>query len=178
MLNINKKRIFISMYFRDEFSIGSYRNRPGTSAYHWGILIRPKYPKGHDTQAFDITNGVHLDGKTMTDLNPNRDWYFRSNEHVNPANNTHILGGIMVGKVRHEVQHSQIEDILRRVPLPMKDAVPQQNCRTWIKAAIRALQDAELVDKFDVDDFMTYAMHFADRRMVQGGQPEYVDYKE
>ena len=99
-----------------------------------------------------------------------------ADEHVNPANNTHILGGIMVGKVRHQVQNSQIGDILRCVPLPVKGAVPQQSCRTWIKAAIRALQDAELVAKFDVDDFMTYAIDFADRRMVQGGQPEYINH--
>ena len=176
MLNINKRRIFVSMYFRDELSVGHYRNRLGTSAYHWGILIRPKYSRGHDTQAFDTTNGVRLDGENMNDFNPDRDWYFRSNEHVNPANNTHILGGIMIGKIRHEIQNSQIEDILRRVPLPVKGTVPQQNCVTWIKAAIQALQDAELVEKFDVDEFMTYALHFGDRRMVQGGRPEYVNY--
>jgi uncharacterized protein DUF6914 len=171
MVNINKRRIFISMYFRDEFSIGQYRN-----SYHWGILIRPKYPSGHDTHAFDITNGVRLDGKTMTDLNPNRDWYFRLNEHVNPANNTHILGGIMVGKVPHEVTISQIEDILRPVPLPVKGAVPQETCATWVKAAIRALQEAELVEKFDVDGFMAHAQDFANKRMAKGGPPEYINY--
>jgi len=176
MLNINKRRIFISLYFHDELSIGHNRNRLETSAYNWGILIRPKYPRGHDTQAFDITNGVRLDGNTMNDFNPNRDWYFRSNEHVNPANNIHLLGGIMVGKVQHKVQNSQVEDILRHVPLPVKGAEPQQNCVTWIKAAIQALQDAELAEKFDVDDFMTCALRFADRRMEQGGRPEYVNH--
>lgn len=79
----------------------------------------------------------------------------------------------MVGKVRHEVQNSQIEDILRCVPLPVG---PQQNCViTWLKAAIQALQNAELAEKFDVEDFMAYALHFANRRIVQGGRPEYVN---
>ncbi|KAN0079708.1 hypothetical protein V8E54_004922 [Elaphomyces granulatus] len=159
------------MYFRDELSIGQYQN-----SYHWGILIRPKYPSGHDTHAFDITNGVRLDGKTRTDLNPNRDWYFRLNEHVNPANNTHILGGIMVGKVPHEVTISQIEDILRPVPLPVKGAMPKETCATWVKAAIQALQEAELVEKFDVDGFMAHAQDFANKRMAKGGPPEYINY--
>ena len=62
------------------------------------------------------------------------------------------------------------------VPLPMKGAAPDQNCVTWIEAALRALQDEELVEEFDVDEFMAYALRFADRRMAEGGRPEYVNY--
>ena len=82
----------------------------------------------------------------------------------------------MVGKVPHEVTISQIEDILRPVPLPVKDAVPKETCVTWVKAAIRALQEAELVEKFDVDGFMAHAQDFANKRMAKGGPPEYINY--
>jgi uncharacterized protein DUF6914 len=170
--NINKRRIFIAVYCRDELSVGQNRQRLGTSAYHWAILIRPKCPRGSDTHALDIA-----DGETTADLNSDGDWYFRSNEHVNPGNDMHMLGAIMVGKVPHEVLNMQIENLLcYHVPLPMKGAVPDQNCVTWIKAALRALQDEELVEEFDVDEFMTYALRFADRRMAEGGRPEYVNY--
>ena len=172
-----KRRIFVSVCLRDELSISQNRSQFSTSAYLWGIFIRPKYPRGHGTHAFDITDGPYFDGETMANLNPNQEWYFRSTADVNPATNIHVLGGILVGKITDEVKIEQIENILRPVPLPVKGEIPEQTCVTWIKAAIRALQDANLVRDFDVNNFMVYALRFADKRMKEG-VPEYVTYKE
>lgn len=57
----NKRRIIISIHHRDQFSLGEHRTRLGHAAYHWGILIQPKNPKGSDSDAYDVTDAAIVD---------------------------------------------------------------------------------------------------------------------
>lgn len=111
----NTRHVYVGIYFRDEFSIGDNRRRLGYAAFHWGIIMQPKVLCGPCSYAFDVSNGVRLDPNTMTDLNPNRAWYFRSRPNVNPNNSTHLLGGIMIGQVPDDTGYSELEARLRSI---------------------------------------------------------------
>lgn len=66
----NKCRAFVSLFYRDELSVGENRQQLGYAAYHWGILISPKKSKGPDCYSYDVTNWARLDPITMIDHNP------------------------------------------------------------------------------------------------------------
>lgn len=72
---------------------------------------------------------------------------------------------VMIGKVPPETSCSDIEERLKSLPLSQEDAVPVENCVTWTKFAIQALQTANLAELFDLDAFMDYALEYADRRL-------------
>lgn len=131
-----KPRVIITIHHRDELSLGDNRNQLGLSAYHWGILIQPKNPKGSDSTAYDISDAARPDPITRQDLNPNRDWHFRPKPGVNPVLSGRLLGKVMIGKVPNNLTDAGIEAILKEVPLPAKNAKPVQNCVTWILTAV------------------------------------------
>jgi hypothetical protein len=64
----NKRRVMLTIHHRDELSLGPNRTRLGYAAYHWGILIQPKKPKGSDSNAYDVSNGAKVDPLTRQDL--------------------------------------------------------------------------------------------------------------
>jgi hypothetical protein len=165
----NKRQVFITLHHRDEVSLGESRQRLGHAAYHWGVLISPKVSKGRDCHVYDITNAARPDPITRVDLNRDRNWLFRAIANIDPLSSDHLLGMVMVGKVPNGTSYIDIEDLLRSIPLPKKDTVPEQNCVTWVKAAIQKLQCAKLAEQFDLNKFMNYALGYADQRMGNSG---------
>ncbi|OQE84073.1 hypothetical protein PENNAL_c0029G07002 [Penicillium nalgiovense] len=87
-----------------------------------------------------------------------------------------LLGRVMIGKVPHEVTYAQIRDLLESIPLPQKDALPEQNCVTWTRAAINKLQDNSLAEQFELDRFMDKSLAFADQRLHTGCTPTSINY--
>lgn len=174
----NKRRIIISIHHRDQFSLGEHRTRLGHAAYHWGILIQPKNPKGSDSDAYDVTDAAIVDPLTRQNLNPNHDWHFRPKVGVNPHNSGRLLGRVMIGKMPNNVTNADIEHILRSVPLPVKNASPEQNCVTWTLAAIQALQQYGLAEAFDKDQFMLQALQCADRWAQNPNPQNFYNYTD
>lgn len=148
----NKRRVMVTVHHRSGLSLRDNRVRLGLAAYHWGILIQPKKPKGDDSNAYDVSDGAKPDPTTRHDLNPDREWLFRAEEGVNPLRSGHLLGRVMIGKVPNHVTDADIEDLLRKVPLPLKNT--EQNCVTWVSASIQALQKEKLAEEFDVNQLM------------------------
>ncbi|RMZ76315.1 hypothetical protein DV738_g4993, partial [Chaetothyriales sp. CBS 135597] len=153
----------VTIHHRDQLSLGNNREALGLSAFHWGILIQPKNPKGNDSHAFDVSDASIPDPLTRRDLNPNHDWHFRPKLAVNPLLSGRLLGRIMIGKVPKDFTDDAIEALLKTVPLPVKNATPNQNCATWIVAAIQLLQDRGLAEPFNVSDFMSKALALGDQ---------------
>jgi hypothetical protein len=160
----NKRRVFVTIHHRDALSLGENRGRLGRAAYHWGIFVAPKASIGQEGHAYDVTNGVDPDPDARVDRNPNRDWFFRVTT-ANLKTNGHLLGMVMIGEVPNNVSCSDIEARLKSVPLPQKGVVPEQNCVTWIMAAIQQLQQFGLAKPFDQGEFMANALKFADQRL-------------
>jgi hypothetical protein len=158
----NKQRVTVSIDHRDKFSLGDNRNRLGHCAFHWGILILPKKQKGADSKTYDASDGSMPDPLTRQELNPNHDWRFRYRMSVNPWISGRLLGRIMVGKVPANVTDDEIEAVLRKIPLPVKNADPEQNCHTWILTAIQEMQKNGLAEAFDMEEFNAKALELAD----------------
>lgn len=162
---INKRQVFVTIQYRDELSLGENRQKLGYAAYNWGILISPKVSAGKDCYAFDVSDAARPDPETRVDCNPNRDWVFRSKPNVDPLFSGHVLGRVMIGKVPNDIGTSAIEARLAAIPLPEKEAVPEQNCVSWTMSAIQALQEIRLAEQFDLKEFMAYAIRYADQRL-------------
>src|SRR5271170_7321955 len=104
----NKRRVFISLFARDELSLGENRARLGSEAYHWAILIAAKRFQKSPSEicdSFDVTNSARIHpNQPGIDLNPNREWYHRHKHPVDPAKSGRLLVLIMIGKVPNDVR--------------------------------------------------------------------------
>lgn len=156
----DKRQVFVTLHYRDELSLGEHRQRLGLAAYHWGILISPKVSKGRDYFTYDISNGVRTDPNTRINLNPQRNWYFRPSSNVDPELSGHLLRIVMIGKLPNDVEESTIRSYLKDLPLPRKEM--DNTYVTWIRSAITTLQKKEHTEKFDLNEFMVFALGFAD----------------
>ncbi|OQD85348.1 hypothetical protein PENANT_c010G07828 [Penicillium antarcticum] len=166
-------QIFISIHHRGELSLDERRRELGISAYHWGVLLAPRHPRGPDCHAFDVTDGSSPDRLLRRDNNPDFKWHFRVKNYVNPDHSGSLLLRILIGKIKIGKSNGdafeRIDALLRSIPLPVKGssgAMPSQNCVGWIRAAIRKLQANGLAEEFDVDSFMDHALAFVDRRLA------------
>ncbi|KAK2751753.1 hypothetical protein FQN55_009194 [Onygenales sp. PD_40] len=120
-------------------------------AYHWGVLLAPKKSNGCDNTAYDVSDGVRLDSETGQDLNPERDWFFRIKNDVNPLESGRLIGRVMIGKVPPQTTKSDLESILRGVALPDKES--GERCRHWVWNALSILQNASVIPNFDIGKF-------------------------
>ena len=182
----NKRRVVVALYHRDRLSLGDNRPRLGYEAYHWGILIMPKPPKPPTPtptpttisfcNAYDATDCTVIDPKTRQDLNPNHDWIFRAQHHIDPAATGRLIGRIIVGKLPKHVSDSDIDKLLAEVPLPVKDALPPQSCVAWALGVLSALLAAGLVWSLGVAEFKDWALAYGDRCMADMSPDNVCEY--
>ena len=163
----NKRRVIVAIHHRDRFSLGEDRQRLQHGAFHWSILTAPKSSKGADNIAYDVSNGARESPDGSTAPNPNGEWFFRGKGNVDPQRSSHLIGRILIGKIPNDISDAQIKEKLRQVPLPDKAAIPEQNCVSWIWDAIRVLQDANIIGKFDMGRFAEWALTCADTCMSE-----------
>ncbi|KFY38026.1 hypothetical protein V494_04541 [Pseudogymnoascus sp. VKM F-4513 (FW-928)] len=164
----NKRRVFVSIYHRGLLSLGENRQQLGYAAYHWGILISPKAYKEQNCYTFDVSDAARPDPETRVDHNPNHEWVFRSNPTVSGS----VVCLIMIGKLPNGVEISEIRTCLQSIPVPQKNATPEQNCVTWAMAAVQALQDNGYAEKFEINQFMDAGIEFADETLAdKSGTP-------
>ncbi|KAJ5545242.1 hypothetical protein N7535_006375, partial [Penicillium sp. DV-2018c] len=82
---------------------------------------------------FDVSDGILLDQASRAI------GFFQGKASTNPEKSGH-LGRVMIVKVSNEVTYAEIHSLFGAIPLPQKGALPEQNCVTWTRAAIRKLQ--------------------------------------
>lgn len=164
----------VTIHHRDEMSLGENRSRLGYEAFHWGILIAPKGSKGPDCTAYDVSDGAIPDPNTRQDLNPERNWFFRPKERVDPIRSGRLIGRVLIGKVPNHISDAQIQTILVAVPLPIKNTT--ESCVTWTSAAIRSLQNNGIAKQFDIDRFMGRALTLADEWLAKPKSDNLYDY--
>ncbi|KFY12366.1 hypothetical protein V492_03923 [Pseudogymnoascus sp. VKM F-4246] len=164
----NKRRVFVSIYHRGLLSLGENRQQLGYAAYHWGILISPKVYKEQNCYTFDVSDAARPDPETRVDHNPNHEWVFRSNPTVSGS----VVCLIMIGKLPNGVEISEIRTCLQSIPVPQKNATPEQNCVTWAMAAVKALQENGYAEQFKINQFMDAGIEFADATLAdKSGTP-------
>jgi hypothetical protein len=180
----DKRRVFLTLFGRDELSVGENRMRLGSEAYHWALLIAPKSFQKSTAAAchsFDVTNGAKVDPENRVNLNPNGDWYHRHKPNTDPARSGRLLCMTMIGKVPNDVGIAQIVTALSQLQLPSRH-VQGQHCVWWIKRAVRRLQLMGLAEQFDVDRLEADGLRLADqafeelRRGVRRPRPKIENY--
>lgn len=178
----DKHRIFVAIYHRGLYSFGANRALLGRAAYNWGIMVAPKgwvqrqlmsRTNPFFSYTYHATNEIDMNPATGMNNNPNGDWYFRREDGISRCG-SNPLGLVMIGKLSrtiasvdvdiYENGFSEIEARLRTVPLPQRDATPQQNSVTWTIEAIRVLQNFGYANPFNLDEFMSWALEYADER--------------
>lgn len=180
----NKRRVAIALYHRDRLSLGANRAKLGFEAYHWGILVMPKQSTSSTSRrtrrrhplkcnAYDATDLPIIDPITRQDSNPNLEWFFRPQHGIDPSATGRLIGRVIVGKLPPTTTDSDIDALLGKVPLPVKDASPPESCVTWAIRALGSLQAAGLAWQFDLDEFRDWALAYGDRCMANMG-PDHV----
>ncbi|KAG5304927.1 hypothetical protein I7I50_05170 [Histoplasma capsulatum G186AR] len=170
----NKKRLFISIHHRDEISFQE-GIRCTFRAYHWGILLAPKKSSGRDNTAFDVSDGLHLDSETGQDVNPERDWYFRKKNNVDPLGSGRLIGRVMIGKVPPQTTGNDIENLFSSIALPDKEL--GERCRHWVWRVVLALQNESMIQKFDIEKFKDWLLNYANQCLAKPDPRNICDYK-
>lgn len=171
-----KRRVYLSLFARGAYSLGEYRARLSSGAYHWTIVIAPKgfekSKRGSEAcDCFDVTNGVKADpDHPGIDSNPNGDWYHRHRHPIDPARSGRLLLLIMIGKVPDNVSIDSIAMALQQLPLPSRFVIGE-NSVWWAKRAVQRLQSMGLAEQFNVDQFEVDALARADEAMEELHKP-------
>ena len=115
-----------------------------------------------------------------------REWYFRANTNLDLPTVNWLLGRVMVGK--EEDEGADIQAQLEAVPLPVNSNKmgagqgqeqgqgPVQNCVSWVKDAVRKLQEIGFAEEFEVDGMMDAALRFADECMKKPDSRTVMNY--
>ncbi|KJX92313.1 hypothetical protein TI39_contig5872g00008 [Zymoseptoria brevis] len=74
----------------------------------------------------------------------------------------------MIGKLPNGVTIDHVEGVLKSVPLPVKNQNPEQNCYTWLREAIVALQQAGYADAINVNEAINSGMARAQKTLDKG----------
>ncbi|PGG99555.1 hypothetical protein AJ79_08492 [Helicocarpus griseus UAMH5409] len=155
---------YVTIHYRDEFSLGAHRQLFGHAAYHWGLLFSPKKAKGRTSYTYDVSDAADPHPVTRVDRNPERNWVYRPRDKVDPALSTRLLGRVMIGKIPNNVSYSRIQAILNTVPL-LRNGFQTENCVSWTRDAIGKLQKEGLAERFNIDNFMDDSLQWADERL-------------
>lgn len=159
-------QISVSLFHRDAFSQGQNRQNFGYNAYHWGILVIAKDGQEETCDAYDATDSSEIDKVTWRMTNPNMDWFFRARMEIDlSALGDKLLGHIVIGVASGDASSADLQELFRRVSVPVKNTYPQQSCVTWVMDAILALQKNGLIPSFDTNVFKDRAIYYADQRL-------------
>ncbi len=91
-----------------------------------------------------------------------------------------LIGKIMIGESKLS-STVKVEELLRaRLPPDDDMEITEHDCEQWIRGAIHALQEADLVERFEIDEFTVFARGYVKERlaMEEDLAPAVVEYKK
>lgn len=167
--------VLVCLQYRDRLSLGENRTRLGFAAFHWSVII----PFSKEYHRFDVTDGIILN-TAGEDANPSRNWIYRHQVTTTLTDIPRYLGAVRIGRLGSSTTPDVLQQSFETLPLPRADIEPQENCVSWTRGAVGALEDAELIitfKEFQLENFMEYALRHADERIKDpSSAPEIVDY--
>ena len=128
----------------------------------WGILIDPpkqrrlslSHSAGERTMIL-----IDQDDKT-------RSWSFHSRP-PNREDELSLIGKILVGDSKSASTTAKVQELLRARPVPDPATVHGEGVSEhWVRKVLHTLQDEDLVQKFDVDEFIHFAKSYGRERMT------------
>lgn len=161
----NKHRVYVALFFRAHItSEPQLRKEFGHAAYHWAIYVESK--DGENTHAFDVRKGDYYPNV------PGSGAWTHNSLSLTRKSRT-MLCQIMIGKLPPTITPQQVEEILSEgnIPLPNDNTDQVENCVSWTKLAIQALQRKGCAEKsIRVDRFLDFALRQAD--LCYDGDPQ------
>ena len=176
----NRAHIYVSIY-KDFHDFGSHHeeHHDNGKLQRWTILVEPY--KHH-----------HLLNLHHTGIDPliffirreeeTRSWACRT-RRPGTDDEKNLIGKIMIGESKLP-STVKVEELLRaRLPPDEDSEITEHDCEQWIRGAIHALQEADLVERFEIDEFMVFARGYVKERvmMIEGEEdlaPQTVEYKK
>ncbi|EAS32276.1 uncharacterized protein CIMG_03300 [Coccidioides immitis RS] len=124
---------------------------------------------------YDISDSLQLDSKTGQDLNPERDWYFRLKNNVDPLGSGQLIGWVMIGKVSPQTTDNDLENLFSGIALPDKES--GERCHHWVWRAVSALQNESVIPKFDIKKFKDWLLDYANQWLAKPDPRTVHDYR-
>lgn len=152
----DKRRVFVGICHRDELSLKENRERLGSAAYHWSIIVAPKGVQKSDTMScdvYEVTNGV------------SRGWWLR-HTNAKPQLSSTFLCMIMIGKIPNTVDPTQLTNTLISLPFPNRH-LPNQGCLWWTMQAVGRLQSLGLAENFAIKKLEAKGVEHADESLKE-----------
>jgi hypothetical protein len=171
----NRTHIFVSIYHDQPRSAshGGHHDSLPAQSYRWTILVEPAKHRRLSLHHGDTEPVLFLINK---DNSSSWACHFR---HLDPTDEENFVGKIHIGESRNATT-IQVEELLRARLLPEGEEWPRERTSEyWIRAAVHALQEGGLVEKFELDDFMTFAKGYVAEREADASEdvaPAAIEY--
>jgi hypothetical protein len=172
----NRTHIFVSIYHDRPRSAshGAHHDAHHAQSHRWTILVEPAKHRRLSLHHGDTEPVLFLIAR---DYNSSS-WASHS-RHLDPTDEENFVGKIHIGESRNPTT-VQVEELLRARLLPEGEEWPQERTSEhWIRAAIHALQEGGLVEKFELDDFMAFARGYVAEREADASEdvaPAAIEY--
>jgi hypothetical protein len=168
----NKTHIFVAIYSDRPKSVSRDESHQSRHSHpdRWTILVEP-----HRHHRLSLHH--HTDPKPVLFLisrdHTSSSWASHA-RHPEAVDDESLVGKIHIGQSKH-ASTVKIEELVRARLLPDGAEWPlDRTSEYWARAAVHALQEGGVVERFDLDDFMTFARAYVAQRQVAA--PAAIEY--
>ena len=162
--NKNHAHVYVAIW---NYQAAANPLEAGQAAYlvthlRWGILIDP--PK---QRLLSLSHSVGERTMILIDQDDKtRSWSCHS-RHPNREDEVSLIGKILVADSKSASTTAKVQESLRARPVPDPTTVNGEGVSEhWVRKVLHTLQDEDLVQKFDVDEFMHFAKSYGMERLT------------
>jgi hypothetical protein len=175
----DKTHVFVSIYSdrgnsasKEEESQEAQHSHP----HRWTVLVEPHRHRRLSLHHSDPEPVLFLISRDHSSSS----WACHS-RHPDPVEEAHLIGKIHIGDSKHATI-VQIEELLRARLGPDEEEWPlDRTSEHWTRAAVHALQEGGVIERFDLDEFMTFARRYVEERQAAAAAedvaPAAIDYE-
>ncbi|PFH57299.1 hypothetical protein XA68_15247 [Ophiocordyceps unilateralis] len=157
---VENKLIAIGLYLRPSYSMAV----GDVNSFHQAIIVSSAT---NHIEVYDAVNSV-VSGQTFVDGKP--PWRFQFEETISPEKARLLVARVVLGET--VASSADIYKILEPLPMPCRG----ENCVSWVKSGLQALQDARHLQPFDIDLVVLKAVDYGVPRHKLALKPGAMDF--
>lgn len=161
MKSRDKTHLFVAIYKDKPSSVaqeGSDESHDAHS-YRWTILVEPHRSHRLSLHHQNTEPVLFLISRDHTSSS----WASHS-RYLDPAEEENLIGKIHIGESKNASTAEVCELLRARLLADAQEWPLERTSGHWIRAAIHALQEGNLIEPFDLDEFMTFARSYVMER--------------